>query len=71
LVSGVSDGTLIFNADGSFTYTPDDGFTGEDSFTYFASDGVLNSETVMVTITVLPGIPVTGDFQVFLPFIIR
>lgn len=71
LVTGVSDGTLVFNVDGSFTYTPNDGFTGEDHFTYFASDGVLNSDTVMVTITVLPGIPVTSNFQVFIPFIIR
>ncbi len=71
LVTNVSNGTLVFNLDGSFTYTPDDGFIGEDSFTYFASDGVLDSETVTVTITVLPGIPVTNGFQVFLPFVIR
>jgi len=29
-----SDGMLTLNADGSFTYTPDAGFTGVDSFTY-------------------------------------
>jgi len=29
-----SDGTLIFNNDGSFDYTPNNGFVGEDSFTY-------------------------------------
>jgi len=29
-----SHGDLQFNADGSFTYTPASGFTGDDSFTY-------------------------------------
>ena len=29
-----------FGADGSFTYTPDPNFGGEDSFTYEAIDGV-------------------------------
>ena len=34
LVADVSDGTLNLNADGSFDYTPDGGFTGVDTFTY-------------------------------------
>jgi len=29
-----SNGTLIFNNDGSFDYTPNSGFVGDDSFTY-------------------------------------
>ena len=33
-VSGPSDGSLVLNADGSFTYTPDAAFVGTDSFTY-------------------------------------
>jgi VCBS repeat-containing protein len=33
-------GTVTVNADGSFTYTPDAGFTGTDTFTYTASDAV-------------------------------
>ena len=32
LVGDVTDGTLTLNADGSFTYTPDPGFNGTDSF---------------------------------------
>jgi hypothetical protein len=32
-------GQLIFNQDGSFTYTPDPGFNGRDSFIYVADDG--------------------------------
>ena len=39
-------------SDGSFTYTPDAGFTGSDTFTYFASDGDLSSNLATVTITV-------------------
>lgn len=34
LESGPTDGTLSLDADGSFTYTPDAGFAGADSFTY-------------------------------------
>lgn len=33
-------GTLKINADGTFTYTPDRGFRGKDSFTYSATDAV-------------------------------
>jgi VCBS repeat-containing protein len=32
-------GAVMLNADGSFTYTPDAGFSGMDSFTYLVSDG--------------------------------
>jgi hypothetical protein len=39
LLTGPSDGTLSLAANGSFTYTPDTGFTGEDSFTYVVADG--------------------------------
>jgi hypothetical protein len=37
---------------GSFTYTPDPGFFGVDSFTYKANDGELDSNIATVTITV-------------------
>ncbi len=54
LDTDVTDGTLIFNADGSFSYDPDLNFNGVDSFTYHASDGTNYSNTVTVTITVNP-----------------
>ncbi|WP_164847365.1 Ig-like domain-containing protein [Sphingobium algorifonticola] len=54
LVSGVANGTLEFAADGSFTYTPNAGFSGTDSFTYRASDGLDESEIATVTLTVTP-----------------
>ncbi|HUG67796.1 MAG TPA: Ig-like domain-containing protein, partial [Pirellulaceae bacterium] len=43
---------IALSGDGSFTYTPNTGFTGTDSFTYTASDGSLTSNTATVTITV-------------------
>ncbi|MEX2189045.1 MAG: Ig-like domain-containing protein, partial [Pirellulales bacterium] len=52
LVTNVANGTLVFNADGSFTYTPNAGFVGGDSFTYRASDGQLQSGIVTVSINV-------------------
>jgi hypothetical protein len=39
LDQGTHNGTLIFNTDGTFNYTPNQGFTGTDSFTYDTSDG--------------------------------
>jgi|GEM_PF-981638 uncharacterized delta-60 repeat protein len=53
LVTGPKNGTLIFNSDGSFRYTPNQGFAGLDSFTYQASDGLANSNTATVTLNVL------------------
>jgi Bacterial Ig domain len=52
LVSDVSSGTLVLNVDGSFTYEPDPGFVGGDTFTYNASDGTDDSNTATVTIHV-------------------
>ena len=34
LLTSPTKGTLVFNADGSYTYTPNSGATGPDSFTY-------------------------------------
>ena len=48
----MTHGTLVLNADGSFTYTPAAGFTGSDSFTCKANDGTTDSNVVTVTITV-------------------
>ncbi|MEB3200580.1 MAG: tandem-95 repeat protein [Synechococcaceae cyanobacterium] len=54
LVSGPSNGSLMLNADGSFSYTPDTDFNGSDSFSYKANDGALDSADTTVTITVTP-----------------
>ncbi|MEN6404808.1 MAG: Ig-like domain-containing protein, partial [Armatimonadia bacterium] len=51
-VSDTANGTVTLNVDGSFTYTPNAGFTGDDSFTYQANDGVADSAAATVTIHV-------------------
>lgn len=53
LASGPSSGSLTLNGDGSFSYTPDAGFAGTDSFAYRAFDGALysNSATVSISVT--------------------
>ena len=53
-VGTVSHGELALNPSGEFTYTPEPGFSGEASFIYFAFDGLLPSNEVTVTITVVP-----------------
>jgi hypothetical protein len=52
LVAGPSNGTLVFNSSGSFTYTPEKDFVGEDIFNYQVSDGVSTSNVARVTIQV-------------------
>jgi VCBS repeat-containing protein len=54
LLTAPQHGTLSFHADGSFSYTPADGFNGSDTFTYRASDGSLDSNTATVTIDATP-----------------
>lgn len=48
------NGSATMQTDGSFTYDPDDGFTGSDTFTYVAFDGFEFSSETLVTVTVNP-----------------
>ena len=61
-LSGPSNGTLALNANGSFTYTPNANFSGVDSFTYSANDGVASSSaaTVTITVTAVNDVPVAA-----------
>lgn len=54
LVGGPTSGTLALNPDGSFTYTPNAGYSGTDSFTYKANDGAADSNVATVSLTVTP-----------------
>jgi RHS repeat-associated protein len=54
LVTEVGHGSLTFNLDGTFTYTPISDFNGTDSFTYKAYNGLFYSSAAMVRITVIP-----------------
>ena len=51
LLTTTGNGTLQLRADGSFEYIPAAGFTGTDSFTYRAFDGIGYSMPATVTIT--------------------
>ena len=51
-ISGVSNGTLTLNSDGSFTYIPDADFFSQDSFTYEISDGKGGTAQASVTLIV-------------------
>ncbi len=68
LVSLPSNGTVVLNSDGSFTYTPNADFQGTDTFLYAASDGAAYSADTTVTITVGavndPPVAVADTFRV-------
>ncbi|MGA2254402.1 MAG: right-handed parallel beta-helix repeat-containing protein, partial [Thermoguttaceae bacterium] len=49
LVSNPTHGTLSLSSNGSFTYTPNPGYLGADSFTYQASDGYITSSPVTIS----------------------
>jgi uncharacterized delta-60 repeat protein len=50
-VVATADGTVILNADGTVTYTPQSGFAGTDSFQYTVSNGT-NASTATVRVSV-------------------
>jgi len=61
--SAVVNGTLVDNGGGSFSYVPDSGFFGTESFTYTISDGggLTSTTTVTITVTPVPHAPVAGN----------
>lgn len=63
VTSTTSNGTLVMNPDGTYTYTPNPGFTGTDVATYTACTPVTpafcKSTTLTITVTPLPGGPNT------------
>jgi CSLREA domain-containing protein/uncharacterized repeat protein (TIGR01451 family) len=68
LIHGPSiSGTLLFNADGSFVYTPTLGFSGVVSFTYHAHDNRTDSNVATVEIAVNE----TLAHAVFLPVVMK
>ncbi|MCA0422558.1 MAG: tandem-95 repeat protein [Proteobacteria bacterium] len=52
LTTGPTNGTVTLNTDGTFTYTPNTGYSGTDTFTYTSNDGNGGTDTATVTITV-------------------
>lgn len=56
---GAANGTVTMGSDGGFTYTPNTGFIGEDSFTYNLCDANGDCSTAVVFITIDEPTPVT------------
>lgn len=57
-----TNGSVTLAADGSFSYTPNAGFSGIDTFTYRIFDGAAYSAYATVTIEVVEGTPLaTAD----------
>ncbi len=72
LKNAVSDGELVFNLDGSFTYTPTIDYNGIVNFTYSAFDGSAESDPAAVSIvidTIRPTVtwesPITNEGIIF------
>ena len=61
-VSGPSHGSVTLNSNGTYTYTPTTGYTGEDTFSYQVCDNGTPSlcSTASVTIDVIPA-PTSGN----------
>ena len=58
-VSGPTNGALTLNADGSFSYTPEENYNGSDSFVYeLADDEASDEATVRITVNPINDPPV-------------
>ena len=55
VIQSPSKGTIAFNEDGTYTFTPAENANGEDYFTFRTQDsGGLNSNVALVTVTITP-----------------
>jgi VCBS repeat-containing protein len=64
IITPPTNGTATLNANGSFSYEPNDNFCGEDSYTYKAFDGQVmsnNPATVTITVTCINDPPVATN----------
>lgn len=64
LADGPAHGALVFNADGTYKYTPAAGFTGADGFSYLVNDGHGGIVESVVKLTVAQGILLGTDLMV-------
>ncbi|WP_415762878.1 tandem-95 repeat protein, partial (plasmid) [Priestia megaterium] len=49
-----TNGTVVVNPDGTYTYTPNENYNGTDSFSVVVSDGQGGTAVSTITITILP-----------------
>ncbi|MCD2366902.1 Ig-like domain-containing protein [Sulfitobacter mediterraneus] len=61
--SNPSNGSVVVNANGTFTYTPNADFFGTDAFDYIVTDaaGATSTATATVTVTAVDDAPVAQD----------
>jgi hypothetical protein len=52
ITSNVSNGELLFNTNGTYTYTPNFGYIGQDNFSYTVCDGNGECSSASVSITI-------------------
>jgi VCBS repeat-containing protein len=52
IATNPSNGSVVLNSDGKFTYTPNANFHGTDAFSYKAHDGISFSDVATVTVNV-------------------
>ncbi len=66
LISNTSHGELVVNTDGSYTYTPNENYFGEDEFEFTASDSEFTSApaSVAVSITSVNDAPVSESLVI-------
>jgi Bacterial Ig domain len=57
LTATASDGTVVIEPDGLFTYTPKDGFVGTDTFSYTLTDNLGYTPTPATVTLVVSGAP--------------
>ncbi|MBO6946324.1 Ig-like domain-containing protein, partial [Altererythrobacter sp.] len=57
-------GTVVYNNDGTFTYTPNAGAEGADSFVYTITDGDGDTDTATVSLNIAPDSTPTPELEV-------
>src|SRR6188768_589223 len=60
---GATNGSVVMNPDGTYTYTPDPDFNGMDTITYTVCDTNADCDTAIIVITITPvnDVPVAVD----------
>lgn len=63
MFADATNGTVVINSDGTFTYTPDPGYIGPDQFDYTVCDdnGLCDFGTVFINVIPVNGTPVAVD----------
>lgn len=55
--TGAAHGQLTINPNGSYTYTPNAGYVGQDTFSFKVNDGTANSADASIVIDVINHVP--------------